>query len=221
MPSRPIIAAAAFGPAGELSAGQRRQLHGQLSVLAARRLGPAALALHSIIPDNAFGSGDDVIFGSSMGSGCSLVSYLKSFPDPSPANFQSSVHAAVIEAVMVLRRATVARLQSFADAPTQLVATVFRSASLSTAATTHLVFAEEFSPWLSDEQLGSRNTVACWLQLGPPTAEGQPAAPATGILSWENSMANAAADAITLETMAQSIADRRAVAVGSTTLQWL
>lgn len=223
MPERPIIAAAAFGPIQDMSAELRSELRGELSSIAARRLSPAALALHSIIAPDAITPDDDIIFASSLGASKSLESYLASFPNPSPANFQNSVHAAVLETVLVLRRASVRRLQSFANSPHSLAQAAFRSALLSDSAVTHLIFAEEFAPWLSAEGIGASHTLACWIQLGPDPSAGEQAAPSLGTLRWTGP--TDCDRHCTLPILAQSIRDHSRLqfgtpAFGGFDLQW-
>ncbi len=224
MPERPIIAAAAFGPIQDMGADLRSELRGGLSSIVSRRLSPAALALHATIPPDAIAPADDIIFASSLGASKSLENYLKSFPNPSPANFQNSVHAAVLETVLVLRHASVRRLQSFANSPDSLAPAAFRSALLSDAPTTHLIFAEEFAPWLSTESIGANHTLACWIQLGPKPADGEQEAPhSIGTLRWANS-----ADShqnCTLPTLIKSVREHSPLhfggpAFGGFEIQW-
>lgn len=136
---------------------------------ASRRLTDISLAIAEVLKNVEIASGDDLVFASSWGAATSLETYLASFPNPSPASFQSSVHAGALEAVLVARQQPLRRLQSLANLPETLIPASLRAGLFSCAAIVHLIFAEEYNPWLGERGLCGDSTYACHLRLEKDT----------------------------------------------------
>lgn len=165
MLERFITAAQLFGPASELSPEERKVFRKLLPGLSARRLSDGSLAIAAITNDAGISPDDDFVFGSVVGGTVSLQAFLESFPNPSPASFQGSTHAGVVEAVLVARQLPVRRFQSVANPASSVVPATLRSALLSTAEIVHLLLAEERGDWLSGVDVGYPSTFASYLRL--------------------------------------------------------
>lgn len=181
MLERHVSEAAVFGPLEDISPESRQTLRDSLPKGTARRLTPVSLALSAVTRNARISPEDEIVFGTSY-SGCvSLEQYLQSFPSPSPASFQNSVHAGILESVLVARHLPICRLQCLANPPDTLLAASLRSALLSETPVVHLLLAEECGNWLRDENLAADHTFACYLRL---TREPPPSQLNTGKLSW-------------------------------------
>ncbi len=175
MLKRSITAARLFGPTTGLTPEERQTLRTFLPGRSARRLSDGSLAIAAATNDVLIEPEDDFVFGSVVGGTVSLKAFLDSFPNPSPASFQGSTHAGVVEAVLVARRQPVRRFQSIASPADSIVAATVRSGLLSTAQVVHVLLSEERENWLYEVGLGSPSTFACYLRLerSPKNSIGQ------------------------------------------------
>lgn len=164
MIKRLVTIAAALPPAQELDPDLRKQLRGNFSPLAARRLTPLSLMLGEVTRDAAPQPADEWIFTSQFGASVSLEKYLASFPTPSPLHFQNSIQPGPLDLVNVSRQQPARQLlpvigekDVFGDA--------LLAALISPAPVVHLTAGEEFEPWAADRKLGAEATLALYLKL--------------------------------------------------------
>ena len=216
MLKRTITAAETYGPCTEIMPEERKRIRSTLPGKSARRLSEGSLAISAAMAEAIIGPEDDLVFASTLGGTHSLETYLASFPNPSPASFQSSVHAGVVEAVLVARKQSLRRLQSIGNSPETLVPIALRTALLSDAKVVHLVLAEERGDWLIEHELCGASTFACYLRLSRTMD-----APALGTLALEISpsdMSSTPAQAPLLtDAFCQQISQRAPLLIGGPT----
>lgn len=165
MNERSITAVSVFGPVTTLTPDERKAIRAKLPGSSARRFTDVSLAIAEAMEQIEMGPDDDIVFASSWGGTMGLETYLASFPNPSPASFQSAVHAGPLESVLVARKQPLRRLQSIGNLPQTLIPASLRALFQSDAATVHLIVAEEYNPWLHEHGLCGEHTFAGHLRL--------------------------------------------------------
>ena len=200
----------------ETAAGARVRLADKFPRAALRRMTHLGLLVGSALEGTQLGPDDAVVYATTYAETRALEDYLASFPVPSPAAFQTSIHPSAVQQVMIGRQQSLARLWPLAGRD-RLVEQALLTALLEPAATVALVGGGECGTWLKEHHLSADRPFAFATLL---TASAQEA---SGRIAFE---VGREFDEIgpTLEAFAWALAERQTLrwcgSGGTWELQW-
>lgn len=159
-----ITNARSLGVYSELEGDVLKELRRPFPAIQSRRMTPSALMIGHLLQDMTLEPADECIYLSTYSGSAHLDKYLESFPTPSPFYFQSSIHAAPLESLLVMNQLPVRSVVAYCGAE-KIVAQGLLAAVLSDARRVHVLGAEEAYPKLSAHGLASDQGFAYALSL--------------------------------------------------------
>lgn len=164
MPSRYIHAIRIEDAGLEEPAATRERLKEKFPRGATRRMTQLGLLVGAALGDLAPGLDDTLIYATSFGESRALEGFLESFPAPSPALFQTSIHPSAVQQALIHRQQAVRQFFPHAGR-TALVAQAALTALLAPTPRAILCGGEERGTWLLDYRVASERSFAFALLL--------------------------------------------------------
>ena len=158
--------------AGEETPEQTRErLKAQFPRNAVRRMTQLGLLVGSVLHELPLAESDAVVYASTYAETRALEDYLASFPTPSPALFQTSIHPSAVEQALIARTQPVRWFVPLSGGA-RLARQALVTALLLPAARVVLVGGEERGTWLRERRLASERSFAfaCFLTAEPAGA---------------------------------------------------
>jgi hypothetical protein len=145
--------------ATETAAAARVRLAGKFPRTALRRMTHLGLLIGSTLEGTSLGPDDALVYASTFAETRALEDYLKTFPNPSPLLFQTSIHPGGVQQVLIGRSQPIARLWPHAGR-TRLVEQALLTALLEPATQVALVGGEEGGSWMHEHGMASAKSFA-------------------------------------------------------------
>jgi len=197
-----IAAAEALGPNTGLSPAERQELGAQLPRGTLRRFSDNGLQLNAVLQRLGSAADETVYMASTFAEVRALEGFLESFPHPSPARFQTSVHPSGVQQGRVVGQNPLRNLIPMTG-QTALGLLALRNALFSGAPSVLLVGGEEVGSWLADLGIASREGYAFGLRLTRDTGPDP-----LGSVDWHVEGANEAAPVNDLRSLFAAISER-------------
>jgi hypothetical protein len=198
----------------------RSELSGHLPKLAVRKFSDSGLQMASVLRELGTSEDEPVISASTFAESRSLEEFIDSFPAPSPARFQRSVHPSAVQQARVVVNAPLRTYIPIAGQEGIAIVAVRTALSLGEGVM-HLVGGEECGTWSVGIKAGSGTGFAFGLKLEPVGTKSD----TLGTISWTpDASGNASSDA-SLLTLHRAICGRRAYAathpdMGTIAIEW-
>jgi hypothetical protein len=124
-----------------------------------RRMTQLGLLVSAVLKDVPLSEEDTIVYASTYAETRALEDYLASFPTPSPALFQTSIHPSAIEQALIGRNQPVRTFLPLSGGE-GLVAQALLTTLLASAENVILVGGEERGTWLRERKLASERSFA-------------------------------------------------------------
>lgn len=159
MIERHIQALNTEAPGLEEPAATRERLKGRFAPGAARRMTQLGMLIGSVLGPLEPSPEDAVVYVSEYGESRTLEAYLEGFPNPSPTQFQTSIHPSGVQQCLVGRQRAVPELFPFAGAGAALGQALV-GALLSPRPRVLFCGGDERGTWLREHRAASEHTFA-------------------------------------------------------------
>jgi len=150
--------------ATETIADARQRLAAKFPRHATRRMTHLGLLLGSVLDGVVAGLDDAIVYATTFAETRALEEYLASFPAPSPALFQSSIHPSAVQQVMIGRQQSIGRVWPLA-ADRRLFEQALLTALLEPAERVLVCGGEERGTWMLDHGVASDRSFAFVMAL--------------------------------------------------------
>jgi hypothetical protein len=131
---------------------------------ALRRMTQLGMLVGSVLKDLAIDDQGAVVYASTYAETRALEDYLATFPTPSPALFQTSIHPSAVEQALISRQQPVRTFLPLAG-DERLIAQALLTTLLAPAENVILVGGEERGTWLREKRLASERSFAFALEF--------------------------------------------------------
>lgn len=165
---------------GPLPAELKAELAGSLPRASVRRFSDSGLMVHALLERLALREDEPLVSASTFAESRSLEEFIDSFPTPSPARFQRSVHPGAVQQARV---SAVAPLRTYLPLAGQdgLAITALRTALCMDAESVVLIGMEECGTWSVALDAGSDTAFAFAIRLDRSV----PASGSLGTVCWD------------------------------------
>lgn len=213
--SLPIARVAFVDGADDDADSAKARFKGEFPGRAARRMTHLGIMVGLCIEQMDTAPDAPIVYATAFAESRALESYIDSFPTPSPALFQTSIHPSAVEQALIPRaRAVNAFYPIIADR--NLGGHALETAWLLDATRRLAIVGEERGSWLCNYGLASDRAFACALQLDARAVE------PIGFLTLDRSQAPRPGDALETWDLATATRDRRSIRAPSLALGgWL
>lgn len=187
----------------------RAELSAHLPKLAIRKFSDSGLLMSRILHTLGASGDEPIVSASTFAESRSLEDFVDSFPTPSPARFQRSVHPSAIQQARVITNAPVGTFIPIAGQEGISVIAA-RTALTLDAPAVHLVASEECGTWSVGIHVGSATGFAFGLTIGEKVAGTE----ILGTIAWTPESVPDASGDTSLLSLHQAISERRSYRVG-------